>query len=282
MIPPRSTIRGLSHTLSRAARCGVITACCVAAGAAPAQDFRIGGTGGALGTMQQLADAYVGQYPDIGIVVLPSLGSGGGIKAVLAGAIAIAVSARPLKESEIAAGAQAVKYARTPFIFATTAGNPTDALTMQELIAIYAGSTETWPDGARIRLVLRPVGDSDSDMIKSMSPAMREAKLLAEQRKGLAFAVTDQDAADNLEKIPGALGPSTLAQILSEQRALKALRLDGIEPSAQSIAGGSYPYYKTMYIVTTTRTPPPARKFIEFVQSAAGRVILERTGHWVE
>ena len=80
-------------------------------------------------------------------------------------------------------------------------------------------------------------------MIKSISPAMREAKLLAEKRKGLAFAVTDQDAADNLAKISGALGPSTLAQILSERRALKALRLDGVEPSAQSIADVRYAYY---------------------------------------
>lgn len=80
----------------------------------------------------------------------------------------------------------------------------------------------------------------------------------------------------------GALGPSTLAQIVSEGRALKALRLDGVEPSAQSIADGSYPYYKSMVIVTTARSPPVARQFVEFVQSASGRKILERTGHRVD
>jgi phosphate transport system substrate-binding protein len=270
------------HHVSRVARGAAVAACCLAAGAVAAQDFRIGGTGGALATMQQLADAYVQQHPGVRITVLPSLGSGGGIKAVLAGAIAIAVSARPLTDAEIAAGAHALEYGRTPFIFATATANPVDGLTLRELIDIYAGRTESWPDGTRIRLVLRPVGDSDSDMIKSISPAMREAKLLAEKRKGLAFAVTDQDAADNLEKIPGALGPSTLAQILSERRALKALRLDGVEPSAQSIADGRYAYYKSMFIVTTTTTPPVARQFVEFVQSAPAREILQRTGHWVD
>jgi phosphate transport system substrate-binding protein len=260
---------------------GALFALCAAA-SAQAQEIRIGGTGAALGTMTLLAQAYAKSNPEPRLTVLPSMGSGGGIKALLAGAIQLGVSSRPLAEGEIAAGAVAVEYGRTPFVFATAASNKTSGLTTQNLVDFYAGKVEEWPDGSKVRLVLRPIGDADSETIKSMSPAMREAKTAAEQRKGMAFSVTDQETASAIEKVPGALGPSTLALMWSEKRALKSLALDGVAPSAQSIANGSYPLSRQMLIVTGPKTPPEAHAFVAFVRSPAGREILLQTGHWVK
>jgi phosphate transport system substrate-binding protein len=115
-----------------------------------------------------------------------------------------------------------------------------------------------------------------------MSPAMRDAKAAAEQRKGMVFTVTDQETASSIEKITGALGPSTLALLLSEKRTLKALALDGVVPSAQTVANGSYPLFKEVLLVTGPKSPPEAQGFITFVRSAAGRDILQQTGHWVK
>ena len=84
-----------------------------------------------------------------------------------------------------------------------------------------------------------------------------------------------------LEKHTGSFGPSTLAIILSEKRELKALRINGIEPSASALSAGIYPYYKPLYFVTTSKTSDAARKFIAFAQSNAGQRILRRTGHAV-
>jgi phosphate transport system substrate-binding protein len=230
--------------------------------------------------MQLLAHAYAKAAPsETKIVVLPSMGSGGGIKAVLAGAIQIGVSARPLSEAESKAGAVAFEYGRTPFVFATAVANKTAAITTQNVIDFYAGTVDQWPDGSKLRLVLRRVGDTDT---KSMPEAMRAAKSVAERRKGMVLASTDQDMATSIERIPGALGPSTLALLLSEKRALKALALDGVVPSAQTLANGSYPLYKELLLVTGPKTPPEARAFVTFVGSAAGRKVLEQTGYWVK
>ena len=249
---------------------------------AQAQELKLGGTGAALGSMQLLAQAYARTRPELRLSVLPSMGSGGGIKAVLAGAIQIGLSSRPLSDAETRAGAVAVEYGRTPFVFANAATNATTGVTLAQLTDYYSGTQSQWPDGATLRLVLRPIGDSDSETIKAMSPAMREAKSAAEQRKGMVFTVTDQDTAAAIEKIPGALGPSTLALLLSERPALKALALDGVLPSAASIASGRYPLYKTMLLVTGPKSPPQALDFVAFVRSAAGRSILEQTGHWLK
>lgn len=262
----------------------LVLACIAMTGAthAQTQPIKVGGTGAALGTLQLLAQAYEKAHPDVRITVLPSLGSGGGIKALLAGAIQIGLSSRPLSDAETAAGAVAVEYGRTPFVFATAATNKATGITTQNLADYYAGKVEDWPSGSKIRLVLRPIGDSDSELIKGMSPAMREAKSAAEQRKGMVFTVTDQETASSIEKIPGALGPSTLSLILSEKRALKALTLNGVTPSALSIANGSYPLHKQLLIITGPQTPPEARAFATFVLSPAGRDILQKTGHWVK
>ena len=253
-----------------------------AAAAVRAQEIKIGGTGAALGTMQLLSQAYARNQADAKITVLPSMGSGGGIKAVLAGAIQIGVSSRPLSEAESKAGAMAIEYGRTPFVFATSAASKVTGITTQNLVDYYAGTVDAWPDGSKLRLVLRPIGDSDSETIKAMSPAMREAKSAAEQRKGMVFTVSDQATASAIEKVSGALGPSTLALLISEKRTLKALTLDGVVPSAQTLANGSYPLYKQLLVVTGPKTPPEAQAFVTFVQSATGREILQQTGHWVK
>ena len=250
--------------------------------AAPAQELKIGGTGAGLATMRLLGDAFVRQNPGVTIEVLPSLGSGGGVKALLAGVVQLAVISRPLQDKEIAAGAVAQEYGRTPFVFATHRATKVRGISVNDLVEIYSGRQERWPDGTPIRLVLRPVGDSDSEALKAISPAMREAKTAAEQRKGMFFAVTDQDAADALEKMPGSLGPTTLALVLSERRELKILPLEGVTPEVRSLADGSYGLYKTMLLATGPKSPAAAKAFVEFARSPAAREILAKNGHWVK
>lgn len=268
------------HIFSRpsvlAALFGAIT-CLPASG----EEVRIGGTGAALGTMKILADAYSRQRPDIRFAVLPSLGTSGGIKALRAGAIQVGVSARPLLESEAQGGFVATEYGRTPFIFTTPIATKAVGITTQALADLYAGRADKWPDGTLVRLVMRPVGDSDTELIKAMSPEMRVAKEAAEKRPGLLFTVTDQETADSIEKVPGSLGPSTLALVLSERRAVRPLSLDGVMPDVKALAEGRYPLSKTMYLVTPTAPAPSIRGFVDFIQSPGGRALLVQNGHWV-
>ena len=242
--------------------------------------LKLGGSGSCLGTMQLLAVAFQKSHPDVQITVVPSLGSSGGIKAVSAGALDIGLSARPLKEDERRLGVTAIEYGRTPFVIATASSNYASGITTAQLENIYAGKLTTWPDGKPLRLVLRPASESDNDILKGMSPNMRVAVSYALGRKGIAQAFTDQDNADAIEKIPGTVGTTTLAQILAERRALKALSLNGATASPETIAGGNYPYYKTLFMVTSSEAKPLAREFVTFVRSQEGRAILIQNGHW--
>lgn len=239
----------------------------------------IGGTGTALGGMQLLAKAFSEDHPEIKTIVLPSLGSGGSIKALDAGKIDLALSARPLKDKESAKGLSATLYARTPIVFATHKKTPSDEIDLTELARIYAGKTSTWPDGTPLRLILRPAEESDTELLRGLSKEMDAAVTVAHTRKDLFVAFNDQDNAAALETVPGSLGLTTLAQILSESRNLKPLNFNGQTASLEGLHSGEYPYFKSLYLVVGTAPSDTVETFVSYVFSRTGRDILTATGH---
>jgi phosphate transport system substrate-binding protein len=249
--------------------------------ATAAEVIKIGGTGNALGTMQLLADAFVKESPDIRITVVPSLGTSGAIKALPKGALDIGLSSRPLTEEERRLGVNAVEYARSALVFAVAPKTQVFALTLSQVADIYSGKMVTWADCSLIRPVMRPAGDDNSRQIKAMSAALDSALSAAEQRPGAPFAASDQEAAEKMEGIPGAVGSTTLSLILSEHRALRALTLDGVEPTARNLASGKYPHIKRFFYITSTSPSPAVKRFVAWLQSPTAREILIRNGHGI-
>lgn len=245
--------------------------------ASAGQVLTVGGVGSSLGFAKVLARAFENNYPGINVKVLPSLGSTGGIKAVTSGAIDLGLSGRPLKKEEAERGASAEAFAMTPFIFVTSKPNVA-GLTTEDLIRIYEGKSLTWPDGTRIRLVLRPSGDTDTAIIRSISSDVSRAVDSALGRKGMIMAITNQESDDTVEKTPGSLGATTLAQAITENRSYSVLFFNNIQPVLKNLSNGSYPLSKTFYFVTSEKTSAPAEQFISFVRSPAGISILKEHG----
>jgi len=241
--------------------------------------IRVGGSGSGLGAMRLLAEAYERSHPGVKFKIFPSLGSSGGIKALLDGAIDIAISSRQLKDSEKMSKAIVLEYAKTPFIFITNSGTDIADLTEVELEKIYAGDMKTWPNGELIRPVLRPEADTDTSILKGISPTIERALKEALSRQGMIFAVTDQECAEKVENVKGSIGASTLTQIITEKRQVKVLSFNGIKPSLKALEDGSYPLYKRLNIVIAASASEKTSKFVDFVRSKTGRKILEDAGN---
>ena len=244
-----------------------------------AVSIKIGGAGTGLGAMKLMAQEFNKSRSDAQLIITSSLGSTGAIRAVLAGAVDIGVSARPVSPEESRQGASARAYARTPFVIATGAKNKGAGLTLPQLAEIYSGKVTRWPDTSPIRLVLRPDSDSDTIAMRAFSAEMNGAISAAQARKGLRMASTDQDNADALEQLPGSLGTTTLTQIVSENRAIKLLALDGVTPTLRSLAAGRYRHFKTLHLVTARDPSPLAKDFVAFIRSPAGQAVLARSGN---
>jgi len=243
---------------------------------------RVGGVGSALGVMKIIGSAFEAANPGIRVQVVPSLGSSGGIKALFEGALDLALSGRPLKEEEKARGALSQELVRTPFIFVTHLGVAKDAVTTREVEQIYAGELTAWPDGSRIRLILRPTRESDSLILLAISPALEQAHRAAVNREGMIIAITDQENVERLARIPGSFGQTTLTQLMSEKLDLKVLAYNGVKPSVKALASGEYKLAKIIFLVTRNgTTSPAAQKFVQFLHTGKARKLLAEAGNLV-
>lgn len=276
----RGPITPLSH-IRRSVVVAVATLLLSAvAPAAPAQTLKLAGSGNGVATMEVLAAAYRARETKFQLHVIQNLGSNGAIKALAARAIDVAVIGRDLKGEETALGLTAFEYGRTPLVLGTNRREP-KGLSLQEAADLFAGRITHWPDGVPVRLVLRPPTDSDTVLQSAWSPAMKEALNLAHARPGMVIAPTDRQSADQMERLPGSLGSTTLALILAEHRDLRVVPIGGVVPSVKALADATYPYFKRMYLVTRGNEADLAQRFADFVRSGEGRAELTRIGHLV-
>lgn len=266
------------HVLGGAAA-GLIGLRSVKGRATDSRRLVIGGTGAALGTMRRLAEAFMAGHPDVQLSLPNSLGTTGGLRAVIAGAIDIATSVRQVTAEEAAAGARSMLYARSPFGFVTSHRNPPTDLTTADIIDIFALKRRAWPDGTPIRVVLRTRRDGDSLFIIERFPAAEAVLDATHAKQLLPVAQTDQINLDMAEKLEGSFTTSTIAAVISEERNLRILQLDGAAPTLDAIASGAYPHVRPLYFVTTAATSEAGHAFIDFVRSPRGAEILARCGN---
>jgi phosphate transport system substrate-binding protein len=240
--------------------------------------IRINGSGTGLEMMKPLIQAYAGSDPGAVFEIEKPLGSSGAIKALLAGALDIAVSSKPLKPEEAAQGLELHPFGRTPLVVVTGSNVPVTNISTENLEAIYSGRTRKWPNNENIRVVLRPLEDIDTKILRGLSPGMDEAVTLAQSRRGMITAVTDPESNQAVANMIGSIGTSGLANILVEKTSLKILSLNGVMPTTASLAEGRYPLAKEIHFVFRSPLPESARKFLHFIYADKGRSIAENVG----
>ena len=240
---------------------------------AAAETLTIGGTGAALATMRLLGDATVESQPDLTIDVLPSLGSSGGIRALQDGRIDLAVTSRPLTDAEQASGLRAIHLTDTPIAFASSQSADLD-ISASEVAEFYTSSDAQWSDGAPVRVILRPAGESQYRYLQDHIPGFMEALASAYLRPEVPIAPTDQENVSLARQIEGSLTAVTLAQLLTEAPELTVLSLDGREPSPANLVDGSYPLIIPFFLVVSVPTGDPVQRFIDFAQSPDAASVL--------
>jgi phosphate transport system substrate-binding protein len=263
--------------------CGIMIAVSTAASSISnaGETITIGGMGSGLGVMKRLGEAFEKKHPGIKIQVKPSLGSAGGIRGVAKGALDIGISARLFRSEEKGYGLTIAEYGMTPLVIVTRKDTMVSGLNTEDLVRIYDGSVLTWPDGRRIRPVLRPEDETDTKIVKEISPEIRKALEAAMARPGMLVGITNQETTNIIEKTPGAFGFSSLAQVITEKLPLKILSFNGIFPSVGALSDGSYKLKKALFIVTRYQPSSKVVNFLNFVNSPAGTKILDESGYVV-
>lgn len=242
------------------------------------ETIRINGSGTCLDMIRPITKAYSKKVHDVTFQMEKPLGSSGAIKALLAGALDIAMVSRPLNPREIARGATLRNFGKTPLVIVTQKKVPLKNVSTRELENIYSGALNRWPNGETVRVILRPNEDTDTKILKSLSPGMAEAIARARRRRGVMIAVTDPESNAAVARTIGGIGTAGLTNVHEEKLMLNVLKLNGVMPSRKTLANGSYPLAKEISFVQAGRPSDAAAKFLKFVYSKEGRAIAERTG----
>lgn len=242
------------------------------------ETIRINGSGIGLEMMKPLIKAYSESAPGVLFEMEKPLGSSGALKALVADALDIVVSSKPLKPEEAARGITLRYFGKTPLAIVVGSNVPVTNISTAELEAIYSGRTRKWPNNENIRVVLRPLEDIDTKILRGLSQGMNEAITQAQSRPGMMTAVTDPESNQMVTNTFGSIGASGLVGVLVEKQSLKILSLNGVMPTTEALADGRYPLTKEIHFATSNRLPESAHKFLDFVYSAQGRAIVKNIG----
>jgi phosphate transport system substrate-binding protein len=241
------------------------------------------GSGVNLGITRILAKAFMTAHPSIIIEVPGSVGTKGAIAAVADGAIALGLLSRPLKDEEKAPGLVARPYARTPMVVGVHSTVPEEEITSQELVDIYRGTKTRWKDGNEIIVQTREPFDSGIQVLQKEIPGFKQAYEESHQANRWTVYFTDQDANQALSSTPSAIGFTDLGMIATEHLNIKALRLNGVAPSPETLNSDRYPLSRVLYFLYRDGTlPEVAKAFLDFVCSEEGATILKSNGYLPE
>lgn len=267
-----ATRRGIAAWLAAAA-----LSCASALPALAAETVLVGGPGSGSRLLQALADEYRKNARGAEVDVAdPPLGSSAAIKAVRDGKLHMAVSTRRLRDDELGGDLVELEFARTPVVFASRDDFQKGGFTLGQLADIYAGRRMQWDNGNPIRLILRSRFASDTRVIRAMSPELDQAASLALERRGMVVATSDLEALQMIERTPGSLGPTTLGLVRLLDSRVRVLPVAGRMPSAGTLADGSYPWFKTLYLVVPRRPAADLQAFLDFLGSSQAAEFLRR------
>jgi phosphate transport system substrate-binding protein len=237
-----------------------------------AGDLAVVGTGDGIEALRVLGASYTADNAQTVVRVPPSIHSSGGIAAVGSNTEILGRIARPLSESEKAAGLIEVPVFRLPAAIYVHRSAGVTNLTAKQLEEVYAGTITNWRQvgGAdlRIKVVRREDVDSTLNVLRNTMPGWKTL-VITEKSK---TATTTQDGFDTVRSVEGAIGFGPYTRELEDN--LAVLKIDGRHPTDRN-----FPSAVTLSIIYKEATiTPEARKFLEFFKTEKAKALLANMG----
>ena len=212
---------------------------------------------------------------DSGITVTyNATGSGAGIQAVLEGRCDIGLASRNLKAEEKEAGLGGIILAYDGIAIIVNLNNPVSDLSVETIAKIYTGEIKNWKEiggnDAEIVLIGREAGSGTREGFESITDTKDKCKYRQE-------LTSTGDVITTVQGNPAAIGYASLASV---KNTVKALTVDGIAASEETIKDGSYVVQRPFVLVTKTDTPlsEAAFKFFTYITSEAANEIIIGAG----
>ncbi len=212
---------------------------------------------------------------DSGITVTyNATGSGAGIQAVLEGRCDIGLASRDLKDEEKAKDLEGTVLAYDGIAIIVNPENPVNDLDLKTIAKIYTGEIKNWKEiggnDAEIVLIGREAGSGTREGFESIT----DTKDKCAYRQELP---STGDVITTVASNPNAIGYASLASV---KDTVKALKIDGVTASEETIKNGTYVVQRPFVLVTKTDVTlsESAQSFFNFITSEAAHEIIIEAG----
>ncbi len=201
-------------------------------------------------------------------------GSSSGITAALEGSCDIGLSSRALKDEEIAKGLKGTVLAFDGIAVVVNPENPVEDLTLEQIGKIYTGEITNWKDvggnDAAIVLIGREAGSGTRDGFESITGT----KDACAYRQELT---STGDVIASVAGNPDAIGYASLSAV---KDTVKALKVEGVFPTEDTVKDGSYQVQRPFVLVTKegTALSSDAQAFMDFILSPDARELITSAG----
>ena len=219
-----------------------------------------------------LSEAYMEENSGVKVTYNPT-GSSAGIQAVQEGSCDIGLASRDLKDEEKAELTGTV-VAIDGIAVIVNPENTVEDLTIEDIAKIYTGEITNWKDlgGDDLPIVCigREAASGTRDGFESITGTEDACKYSQER-------TSTGDVVQTVSSNPNAIGYASLASV---NESVKALKVEGVEPTTETIQNGSYKIQRDFVLVTRTdkELTGAAKDFFEFATSSEADELIERAG----
>ena len=201
----------------------------------------------------------------------------------------IAFALAPSEKQLAAITAVGKTYEVTPlgcdaFVFYVSIKNPVSNITLDDIHGIYSGRITDWQEiGASEHATIIPLQRNKNSGLQTMlKRIMGDTPIMSPLKKDRLGDVGDiiyNPALDQYFKETIRFSFRYYAKEMLHSDNIKLLSIDGVAPTRENIANGTYPFIATAYIITIKERTDNVKKFIDFMLSPHGREIVEKTGY---
>ena len=196
------------------------------------------------------AEYYRGANPSVNITISES-GSGNGVKSLLNGTCDVAPISRPLTSSEFTAAASNEKQPIAHVValdgvsMLVHPSNPVQDLTVEQVRKIYLGEYTNWKlVGGPDKEIITISRDNNSGTFETFQMKVMNG---ANVRSDCEVVNSNGAARQRVQNTTGAVAYVGIGFVDSS---VKALRINGVHASVETVKSGQYPIARPLYMYT--------------------------------
>ena len=228
-------------------------------------------------SMEAVMGALIESFAEVegGVTVTyDPTGSGAGIEAASNGSADIGLASRALKEEEKAGALTETVIAKDGIAIVVNPQNTVEDLTVEQIAAIAKGEITNWSEvggaDAEIAFIGREAGSGTrgafEEITETADVCVYNQELTSTGAVKTAVATT-----------PGAVGYVSLSSV---DDTVKALKVDGVAPSEETVLDGTYAIQRPFVFATKTDTAlsDAAQAFFDFATDPANAELYVAAG----